>query len=232
LEETRSEQCKRLYAEAVPNALEELAVDALFDVYPAANATSNALFVPNEVRFGGGHVRRGMLEKRVGDAVVKVGGLVEPQFTYRLTAAGLRVETSYYSLFRLKEIVFTISSVSDEYMQPRFARFRKDFEAGRIPKAAIPFAFVEEKVPAPAPDAAAWFVLKHGKEPFDSTVPQFAHMTAIDQGGKIVWYRNLFLSQFERVQWWVGQREVDIKDDPALVTLKIYLRRLRNKRGA
>ncbi len=227
----RAEVCRRLYAAEVGDDLEGSIVDALFDVYPAAKSKSNELFLPDEALYaGGGHVRRGMLEKKIAEGVERVGGSVEPQITYRRTAARLRVGTSHYSLYRVGKIVFTISSVGREHGQPRFAQFRTDYKAGLIPKAAIPFEIFEEaETVQTSPDAEAWFVLKHGKEPYDSSVPQFAHMAAIDQSGEIVWHQNLFESQLERVESWVGKREIEIKDDPALVTLKAYIRRLRLK---
>jgi hypothetical protein len=232
LEEIREAKCQRLYDEARLAQIETQLVDAMFSVYHNANEISNNLFLPDEVRFaGGGHVRRGMLEKKLGEIITSAGGLVEPQFSYRLTPAGLRVETSHYTLFRIGEIALTISSVTREDMPPKFARFRKDLSEGLIPRAMIPFAFVEEDVPPPPPDAAAWFMLKHGKEPFDSTIPQFTHIAALDQNGSVAWDRNLYETQVERVEYWVGQRENTITDPASLLTLKAYIRALR-MRGA
>jgi hypothetical protein len=224
---------RQLYQRAFTPQLERLLVDALFETYSASKAASSQLFLPMEVPFGGGGVvRRGMLEKKVHDAVVGIGGLADPQLSYRLTRNGKRVPTSHYTLYRIDRAVFTISSVSQEAAQPRFARYRDGYKEGVIPKAAIPFDFSDDADQIlVAEDAGAWFVLKHGKEPFDCGIPQFAHVASIDRAGRVVWFQNLFEAQMDRVEYWIGQREIEIKDDPALVQLKQYIRILKRKRA-
>ena len=74
-------------------------IDALFEGYPEASEVSRSHFLPEEVIFhGGGSVRRGVLERPVAEAVPRLGGVYEPQHTYRTTNTRIRVPTSPFGL--------------------------------------------------------------------------------------------------------------------------------------
>uniref|UniRef100_E6Q1B1 Uncharacterized protein n=1 Tax=mine drainage metagenome TaxID=410659 RepID=E6Q1B1_9ZZZZ len=223
--ETRKELCERLFAESMAGTTERAWLDGLFTAYEQSDKLSVQHFLADEVLFTGGHVKRAILEKIIAPIVLAAGGRYEPRFTEVHD-----VRTSHYTLYRLGELAITLSAVGERSQPLRAARFREEYQAGRIPKSDMAFSFVLDPIPEPAEDSTAWIVFKHGKKRIDSSIPQFAVFQGLDQRGFVVWNYDLFAAQIDLAEDLLNKRATQIPDDGGIPTLKEHLRRIRERR--
>ncbi len=212
------EACDRIYRNSIGDIarFEQALVRATIETYIDADEVSNLLYVPEEVRFSGPDVRRGMFEKRMAKEIAEFGGLRIPMFTARKSDG---CQTSHYSSYRLQKIDFTISAVQDETAVPRFASFRQD----RFERVQTALGFIETALPSP--NAQLNMLFKHGKDEIDSAIPQFGLLEVLDGDLVSIWKRNLFQEQQALVEQLLDVRAEAVPGDEGIVRLRARLRR-------
>jgi hypothetical protein len=216
--ETTKELCERAYREAASDLqrFEATWIRETFAAYGQAEEESSRLFLPEETKFSGPTLRRGVLEKRIAGIIGELGG--HPQFT---NAKGREnCGTSHYSVFRLGMLDILISSVTDEQSTPRYADYRQK----RIAATEALLAFMDEE--APSDDAQLTMFFKHGKDEIDSGVPQFAMFEVLDPNDRSVWRRNVLKEQRGFVESLLNVREENVPEDEGVPRLRKHLRRL------
>jgi hypothetical protein len=177
------ELCEQSYRGSPLMAHERRVIKNVFDVYQEADKYSNERLLPEEVRFTGPTVRRGLLEKAFKEIIEDLGGETIPMHSSRVDSP--TVATSHYSLYRLGIYGITISAVADEKHLPRETDYRNSLIAGL----EMPFSFAPEQVPD---DPYLYTLLQHGRGELDGAIPHYATYKVLDRRRGVVWTRQLF----------------------------------------
>lgn len=216
---TDRQACEGIYHEGVggdPEAFEQAWVRATFEVYSEAEEVAQLVLLPEEVRFSGPSIRRGMLERRIADGIAAFDGMRRPTYATRKSDG---TQTSHYSVYGMRGFDITISAVAEEDAVPRFADFRQQ----RFAAVQSMLSFMPEQ---PVDETATLHMLfKHGKTREDSSIPQFAIFEVYDSDYVSIWRRDLFSTQAAFVESLLNEREQEVPDDAGIPTLRMRLRR-------
>jgi hypothetical protein len=219
------QRCDRIYHEAIGDvdAFERMMVNATFESYRDAPDAAAMLYVPEEIPFGASDIRRGMLERRVGEDIVPFGGWREPAYAIRKSDGA---KTAHFSIYHLGEPAdFVISAVPDEEAAPRFAEFRQDL----FDEVEMMLGFMQQR--RADPSAPLHMLYKHVKATVDSSIPQSARFEVYDSDWVSLWKRDLFVSQANLIEEWLDTREHQVPDDKGIPTLRSRLRANRLRRN-
>lgn len=209
-----------LYHEAIGSvdAFEQACIRGLFETYREADDVNQLIFLPEEQRFSGPTVRRGMLEKRFAEDISSLGGQRLADYTARKKDG---CQTSHFSRFRIKSLDFTVSAVADDTCVPRFAEFRQT----RFCAVQAMLSFMDEQL---AQDNAQLNVLfKHGQDQVESSIPQFAIFEVFDADYVSIWKRDLLMEQAAFVENLLTGRAEVVPDDEGVPKLRARLLRRR-----
>jgi hypothetical protein len=209
-----------LYYDAIGavDTFEQAWIKGIFETYREADDVNQLIFLPEEQRFSGPTVRRGMLEKRFAEEIPILGGERLPDYTVRKSDG---CQTSHFSRYRLKGLDFTVSAVPDDTSIPRFAEFRQD----RFRAVQGMLSFMNE--PAPQENAQLNVLFKHGQDKIESSIPQFAVFEVFDADYVSIWKRDLLMEQVAFVEDLLTARAEAVPDDEGIPKLRARLRRRR-----
>jgi len=210
--------CDRVYEESLGDVprFERRWVKAVFDGYAETETRNADLFLPEEIHYSGGVVRRGVLEKRLAEALPALGGHRLPSYT---TVGCQNSETSHYSVYRIGLLDITVSAVGERDGKPRRALLRQ----ARLESTQIALGFLQAE-PLDR-DAQISLLFKHGKDRIDSSIPQFATFEVRSPDGYVVWKRDLLRAQRRYVEDLLDVQAESVPDDEGIPRLRRHLRR-------